>query len=296
MFTDYRCRSLLTLLGLFGFAGIPLTGSANHSWGSYHWSTASLPLKLDLGDNLSGTWASYPFLLNAAKLPWNEGCTGDTTTNPCVGQPNGAITSKVYLNEKDVPGGTRSNVRKCWPTAGRVEVCNYTYGNNGWLGVAQIWISGSHITQGTVKLNDSYFGPDLTTTIYGSADWRNLVLCQEVGHTFGLDHQDETFGNANLGTCMDYTNNPAGPLRNMRPNYHDFEQLELIYNHTPDSSGGGTPKGKGKGGMPAEMLEDLGDRAQWGKLIRESNGGRTAVYERDFGGGHKVVTFVIRAE
>ena len=35
----------------------------------------------------------------------------------------------------------------CPPTSGRVEVCNYTYGTNGWLGVAQIWLSCRHIVQ-----------------------------------------------------------------------------------------------------------------------------------------------------
>lgn len=38
---------------------------------------------------------------------------------------------------------------------------------------------------------------------------RCLVTCQEVGHTFGLDHRDENFDNGNLGTCMDYTNDPG---------------------------------------------------------------------------------------
>ncbi len=35
-------------------------------------------------------------------------------------------------------------------------------------------------------------------------------MCQEIGHDFGLDHQDENFNNPNLGTCMDYTNDPLG--------------------------------------------------------------------------------------
>jgi len=120
-------------------------------------------------------------------------------------------------------------------TVGRVEVCNNTYGNNGWLGVAQIWASGSHITQGTVRLNDTYFN----TATYNTPAWRNLVTCQEVGHTFGLDHQDENFNNPNLGTCMDYTNDPS---TNQHPNAHDYEELDIIYNsHLDGSSGGGKP-------------------------------------------------------
>lgn len=101
--------------------------------------------------------------------------------------------------------GQTKNTKRCSATSGRVEVCNSTYGNTGWLGVASVWASGSHITQGTVKLNDTYFN----TAQYNTTAWRNLVSCQEVGHTLGLDHQDENFDNANLGTCMDYTSNPG---------------------------------------------------------------------------------------
>jgi hypothetical protein len=48
------------------------------------------------------------------------------------------------------------------------------------------------------------------------------VSCQEVGHTLGLDHQDENFNNANLGTCMDYKNNQS---TNQHPNKHDYDQF-----------------------------------------------------------------------
>src|SRR6187401_2877596 len=75
-----------------------------------------------------------------------------------------------------------SSARTCKPTLGRVEVCNSKYGNNGWLGIAQIWASGNHITQGTTKLNDTYF----STSRYNTTAWRNLVSCQEVGHDVGL--------------------------------------------------------------------------------------------------------------
>ncbi len=50
-------------------------------------------------------------------------------------------------------------------------------------------------------------------------------MCQEVGHTLGLDHQDEVFDNPNLETCMDYTNDPS---TNQHPNAHDYDQLATI--------------------------------------------------------------------
>jgi len=163
-------------------------------------------------------------------------------------------------------------------------VCNATYGSTGWLGVAQIWISGTHITQGTVKLNDSYFN----TATYNKPEWRQLVTCQEVGHTFGLDHQDENFSNANLGTCMDYTNNPLGPPSNTDPNKHDYDELATIYSHADSFT---TVGATNRSAAPAV----LDHPSEWGQLMKVSHGGKTQIFERDFGNGQRVVTFVIWA-
>jgi hypothetical protein len=240
---------------LLVLAVFPLAVSASHSWGNYHWARTSNPFNLKLGDNVSSAWDS---ILSTTSSDW---------------------TQSTVLNTTIVAGGTRP--RNCRPTNGRVEVCNNTYGNNGWLGIAQIWASGSHITQGTVRVNDTYFN----TPTYNTTAWRNLVMCQEVGHTFGLDHQDENFNNANLGTCMDYTNNPG---TNQHPNQHDYQQLETIYAHLDSTTTVGS--------MPAEMAQgDFSTVREWGKLLRSAGDGRPALYERDFGGGHKVFTFVIWA-
>lgn len=188
------------------------------------------------------------------------------------------------------PGKTKP--RLCRATTGRVEVCSEKYGFNGWLGVAQIWISGSHITKGIVKVNDSYFN----TTIYNTPAWRNLVMCQEVGHTLGLDHQDENFDDPNLGTCMDYTNDPS---TNQHPNKHDYDQLLAIYEHLDSTNtvfasiDGGNGKGK-----PASVGQDidLNDPSAWGKAVKQDARGNNSVYVRDVGNGEKVFTFVIWAE
>ena len=172
--------------------------------------------------------------------------------------------------------------RNCRPPSGRVEVCNARYGNNGWLGVAQIWITGGvHITQGSVRLNDTY----MDSPPYSTTAWHNLVSCQEVGHTFGLDHQDEDFTNPNLGTCMDYTTDPS---TNQHPNAHDYEELEIIYAHLDSFStvGGATPRGR---------PQSLDTRASWGREVARSADGRSSRFERDFGHGNKVITFVIWA-
>jgi len=179
-----------------------LTGAstlmASHSWGNFHWARTANPFTLKTGDNVDSNWDVY---LDQAIGDWN-------------------LSSVLDLQK--VAGG--ANPRNCRPTSGRIEVCNSKYGNNGWLGIAQIWASGNHITQAVSKMNDTYFN----TAKYDTPAWRSLVMCQEIAHDFGLDHQDETFDNPNLGSCMDYTSNPIG---NEHPNQHDFDQLEAIYAH-----------------------------------------------------------------
>ena len=260
-------RFLIISFVLVAFLGTTLLTSANHSWGNYHWARTSNPFTLKLGDNVTNAWDSY---LQEASGDWNGSNVLDTT----------------------VVAGGNANPKNCRPVAGRVEVCNAKYGNNGWLGIAQIWASGGHITQGLVKLNDTYY----STSRYNTPAWRLMVMSQEIGHTFGLDHQDETFDNYNLGTCMDYTNNPAGGVyngfnygpANLTPNNHDFQQLSSIYNHTD----GSTTIGQATE-MPAAMNDiDFEGPRQWGRMIRSTNDGHTELYELDFGNGHKIFTFV----
>ncbi len=221
---------------------------ATHAWGPYHWARTANPFTIKLGDNVSSAWDSY---LATASADWSASSVLDTTV---------------------VAGASKGN---CRPTKGRVEVCSKTYGYNGWLGLAQIWIdANNHITQGVTKMNDTYFN----TSTYNTPAWKQFVVCQEVGHTFGLTHQDENFNNTNLGSCMDYTNDPdgtlSGQLSNLHPNQHDYDELVLIYSHLDSytSLSALLPGGTGKGGLAA--------------------GVSPSVNVRDLGNGEKVVTFI----
>ena len=248
-----------SILFIFVFLlGLSVKGvSANHSWGGYHWARTANPFNLRLGDNLSSNWK--PFLT--------------TTSNDW--------SASSILNTNVVSGQARKN---CSATPGQVEVCNKKYGNNGWLGIAQVWVNGLHITQGLTKMNDTYFN----TPRYNTTAWKNLVLCQEVGHTLGLDHQDEVFDNPNMGTCMDYTNNPE---TNQHPNAHDYEELETIYVHLDTTT---TLSQTSNQTVRQTVLDDLENASQWGRLI--SNNGKVAKYERQMFDGSKVFTFVVWAE
>jgi hypothetical protein len=194
-------------LALAAMAGVVAAATAsaalaNHSWGGYHWARTSNPFTLKLGDNLTTTdWKSR---LGQTSSDWSKSTVLDTTI--VVGQ---------------------SNNKRCRATAGRDEICNGSYGRNGWLGVATIWLtSGSHITQGTVKVNDTYF----SLAPYNNTAEKEHVMCQEAGHTLGLDHQDES--GASLNTCMDYYQNTSSTdTKSTTPNQHDYDELATIYSH-----------------------------------------------------------------
>jgi hypothetical protein len=246
-----RRRLVATFLLAISLSALPSLAMANHSWGPYHWARTSNPFTLKVGDNVNATWDP---ILNTTISDWSQSQILDLTK---------------------VTGGTRA--KPCKPTAGRIEVCNARYGNTGWLGIAQIWISGGvHITQAITKVNDTYFD----SPPYNTTAWRNLVMCQEVGHDFGLDHQDEDFDNDNLGTCMDYTSNPES---NQHPNAHDYDQLEETYEHLDTTT-------------TVSMVAPAGNGANsWGKLVSSSASGRTSVYRLDLGNGQSVLTHVIWA-
>ena len=260
--------------------------TAHHSWGKYHWARSRNPFTLNVGDNTTGG-SGWNSRLSAAIGDWNN--------------PIGGYSKMVNL----VVGGGQSSSPDCAPKLGRIEVCNGSYGENGWLGIAQIWTGGGfHIAQAVAKMNDTYFNMDQ----YNTAAWRQLVVCQEVAHDFGLDHQDENFNNTNLGTCMDYTGDPDGSIKgqlsNLHPNAHDFEQLVTIYTHL-DSTGGGGGGGGGRGRqggfgdifpvMSQNALEHIPDNNQssWGRMV--ANNGRVARFVLDLGNGNLIHTFVIWA-
>lgn len=228
-----------------------------HSWNGYHWGRTSNPLQLKLGDNVTSAWDAY---LAGASSDWSKSTVIDTTV---------------------VAGQARP--KNCRPTAGRVEVCNAAYGSTGWLGVAQIWLSSGHISQGTVKVNDTYYN----TAKYNTPAWRASVMCQEIGHTLGLDHNDEDF-NTVTGTCMDYANDPT---QNQHPNQHDYDELASIYAHLDSTN---TAFGAAPGG--AFEAASLEGPAAWGHEVFRSANGRKSTFVREYGPGQLVVTEVLWIE
>jgi hypothetical protein len=187
-----------------------------------------------------------------------------------------------------VTGGTTSQT--CKMVAGTTQVCNSTYGANGWLGLASINISGDHITQGTAKMNDTYFN----TATYNNVNEREHVMCQEVAHTFGLAHQSEDGSSQN--SCMDYFSNTganAGSTVSTKPNAHDFSMLNSIYSHLDSTTTvASTPGPVAAAAQGKGDVDITDDPASWGALMKQSANGRSSIYHRQNQDGSETLTHV----
>lgn len=215
-------RTSLAAVALVAAAAVPAVALAGHSWGNYHWARKANPFTLTLINSTTSDWDGY---VARAVSDWSSSSKLSFT------QVEGEIDSKTR--------------RQCNGGSGTVRICNLAYGQNGWLGIAGISIdSNNHITTAYTKLNDTYFA----SAFYNTPAWKQSVTCQELGHDIGLDHQDEDFNNQSLFTCMDYQD-PPYPY----PNAHDYQQLDIIYQHLDsyDSFAGGGSGGGGGGGCNA---------------------------------------------
>lgn len=248
-------RKVFLAASIAALAAAP--GMADHAWSTYHWQTSNGIAKPPVIDNTTGDW---PGRVAIAVADWNESAHIEST-----------LTS-----------GT-TNAKRCPMVSGTIQVCNSSYGNTGWLGIASISLSGGHIVAGSTKLNDTYFADPR----YNTPSWKQLVTCQEIGHDYGLGHQDEDFSTDATSSCMEYTSLPGG---NEHPDSHDYDQLAAIYNHSEGSGGGGGGSGGPGKGKPLGI--DVGDTpAQWGKAIGRDAHGRENVYARNFN-GYTVITHV----
>ena len=173
--------------------GVPTDARAtNHQWGSYHSKKDGVTvLELDLGDCHSPGGYGWKGIWGLAVDDWNT-YSGD------------------YLYFNKVGCG-----------AGDVNSYDDYYGNTGWLGIANIWVTrgkNKHITEGMTRVNEYYITLSGYTGFDEYVELRH-VECQEIGHTFGVDH--------NYGeTCM---NTDDRPLRYPSPNDDDATLLTTMY-------------------------------------------------------------------
>jgi hypothetical protein len=182
-------RKIALLVAAFGLLlAVAGPAGADHSWGNYHWSRSSNPFTVTYEDNT--TWDAE---LDAALADWSQSSVLDTVKGNC--------------------GKSRC-----------VNVHNGSFPESQFAGVAWVYRevgdTSGHIIAASVRLNDYVIAQ---REAEGYENYAQYIMCQEIGHTLGLDH-------AGTG-CM-------GTRGALHPDAHDYEQLETIYAHT-DSGGKG---------------------------------------------------------
>lgn len=181
----------------FLVGGVPGLAWAEHSWGNYHWARTTNPMPLQVVDSVDVNW-QYEF--TAALSEWNQSSVLDMSVG--------------LVDDSD-----RSR-KRCKMQVGQMRVCNANYGYNGWLGLATIGLDAQgHIDQGTSKMNGSY------SFYWEDPNEKRHVMCQEIGHIFGLGHTSED--GSSQKTCMDYSSDPMS----ISPNQHDYDLLTTKYAH-----------------------------------------------------------------
>ncbi|WP_343343815.1 hypothetical protein WJT74_08795 [Sphingomicrobium sp. XHP0239] len=289
------------VLGL-AVAGLAMTGAANagvgHQWGDLHWgqrgTAPTIPIRYAFSDRSADDWLPvYRTGERNAFAKWN-----DDPRSPLI------LVDRGPAREKD------SAI--CDADAGEVLVCAHEYGTaEGWTGIAEIFISGSRISSGTAKMNDSFFAYQ---DAYDRPGRREFTMCHELGHTFGLAHLDEDFFNPNLGSCMDYTADVFGLPDNRDPGHVDWAVLtsSLMYGaptvtsdrpsasdrfRVPDPSRErGTLVASGRyGASRAVPSERELQRSRFGGVLGYDAHGRPNSFVRDLRGGQKI-TFVMWAD
>jgi len=247
-------RRIFTALVVLVVLSLPTTAFAAHAWGKYHWARTSNPFTVKVVDSNTPDWDAN---LAEAIADWNA--------------------SSVLNVVKEAGDDDIRTRKRCPMVSGKVRSCNAAYGYNGWLGLASINISGDHITQGTSKMNDSY----LAGSNYNDTN-RQHVMCQEIGHDFGLGHQDES--GKDLNTCMDYAN----ALDNRKPNAHDYSMLETIYAHLDSTSTVASifDVMADSASRPWTMQEIMADAEQWGTPVAFDGKGRPNVFVMPIGVNH----------
>lgn len=281
-------------------AAVAIAGTG-HQWGDFLWDytyvegqqkQVSLDIQYRFSAESGSTW-----------LPYYQAALGDWENND---------RSPIAITDKGEYAGTTSAA--CDHIAGEILVCADRYGTGeGWVGIAEIDLSGNNILWATAKFNDSFYAPDsIYAGTYNTPDQRQFVACHEIGHTWGLGHLDTAFYNKNQGSCMDYTADPDGDGRRSKDNrYPGTQDWDVLNSSTMYGTESGGKKGGGGGGGrggPPNRLDPFAFRTvdnggapapamgRFGQIVGYDDLGRPNAYVRFMPNGHERRIFVTWAK
>lgn len=272
-------RKLVALFALSVIIALPVF--AGHGWSNYHWPRSSAEASIPIYRSLTvTTYSNWPDHLQKSIF-------GDPA-NPNSANRRGWNDSTV-LALSIVSSATDSTTRyNCTAPTNAVRVCNYAYGSTGWAGLAQVWPdAGGHITRANSKMNDTYMGST------SNNPWRRHVMCQEVGHDFGLAHTSENGTSQN--TCMDYYKNTSNSdWTSTGPNQHDFDQLRVQHHASTFPGPGDVLAQSLRDPGPIDAI-DMNEPWNWGTPFAWDDEGRAVafIFDRTPGdSGDEVITRV----
>lgn len=197
-FKRFAARAAVFIVVALLVAGPSLSVLAENdgAFGKVHWGAKRVPFTLRVGDSVDSSWEK--FLKRGAKQ-W----------------------AKSDIVKMRIVNGT-SSPRNCPTTTGQVEVCNFDYGDTGWLGMTNIFFKGKHITAARIRLNEYYFSARQGQ--YNTKKARVHTMCHELGHALGLPHPRNT-----SKSCV---NDDLTLLeRTLKPSKQDFKNLAKLYDH-----------------------------------------------------------------
>lgn len=274
LLTRWMCAAVLILL-VMGSASVPIF--ATHPPTLHHWRRANAAIRqIPIRRMHSAIWiARYA----TAYADWR---------NPAM--------TKV----RPIQGAIGGPSNTCPPVLNQMTSCDGAYGNTGWLALTSIWANaGGHISQTTSKLNNKYFNmPPYNTVAY-----RQYLICQQIGRSFGLALANGVPNNRNTGSCMDATNDPDGgpggasptDPNNLHPNAHDYAVVNAKHNHIGSILPGfGQAEEESVAMSQAAAAFNPMKLSELGIPVWSSNDGRLEQYDRQFG-AWTVTSFVTRA-